>query len=389
MGLAKFLVSEPARAAGATFLGVWIPGVNRTDYSGLHPEACAELIFQSSDFRPSFEAGRSAFRPLSYGQAWRWLETASIDAAFALVSPADDQGLVCLGVSADFTPAVLARDDVRKIAIISRAMPAPRDAPRFPLASFDLVIQDDAPLLTYDCGAISSVFDEIASWVVSLVEDGATLQFGLGNLQFAVLRELRRKRDLRIHSGMITDPVADAIKAGAIAAGPSAIVAGVALGGPELYALCARDARFSFRSVAETHDIGILSKLDRFTAINSVIEVDLFGQANGEFIDGRQMSGAGGLVDFLRGAARSPGGKPIVALPSTARRGATSRIVPKLTAPATTVARADVGFVVTEHGVADLRGASIEERALALIAIADPTHRDDLKSAWRRMASEL
>src|SRR5690606_30669689 len=130
--------------------------------------------------------------------------------------------------------------------------------------------------------------------------------------------------------------------------------------------------RIRFAPVSETHDIGVLAAIPRLVAVNSALEVDLFGQANAEFMGGRQVSGVGGLTDFLRGAALSEGGVPIVALNATARGGAVSRIVPKLEAHCVSVPRADMGVVVTEHGVADLRGLSLDERARALVAVADP-----------------
>ncbi|MEM9168845.1 MAG: acetyl-CoA hydrolase/transferase C-terminal domain-containing protein [Pseudomonadota bacterium] len=381
-GLSAYLAKNPSAAQNATFMGVWIPGVNRTDYAGLHETARSELIFQSADFRPSFEAGRSAFRPLSYTQAWRWLEIAAIDVAIAMISSPDAAGAATLGVSADFTPALLARDDVRKVAVINKRMPAPTDSVAVDRAAFDLVIEADDPLLAYVAGDTPPLFTAIAERIAVLIDDGDTVQFGLGNVQLAVLRALSAKKNLRIHSGMISDPVLDAVDAGSIAAAPRAITTGTALGTEPLYDFCADDKRIAFRPVSYTHSITTLAAIDRFAAINSVIEVDLFGQANAEFIGGRQISGAGGLVDFLRGAAASTGGKPILALASTARGGAVSRIVPHLSAPATSVSRADVGFVVTEHGHADLRGLSIEERATALIAIAAPSHRAALKAAW-------
>ena len=381
--------ADPALAAMLTFLGIWIPGVNRTDYAGLHEDARSELIFLSPDFRASFERSAARFRPLAYTQAYQWLQETPVDAAFIQVSPPDRDGMCSLGVSADFTPALTDRAGVIRIAHVNPQMPAPERAPRLPVDSFDMIVDADHPLLDYAPGPLPPVFDAIARNIAALINDGDTLQFGLGNVQLAVLRALGGKRNLRLHSGMISTPVLDAVDAGVIAGHEGAITTGVALGSAPLYAFAAKDPRVVFAPVGYTHAMETLARIDNFAAVNSVIEVDLFGQANAEYIGGKQVSGAGGLVDFLRGAAAAPGGKPVIALASSAKKGTISRIVPKLDAASVSIARADVGIVVTEYGSADLRGMTIEERAEALIAIAHPDHRAALQHAWSTMREEL
>ncbi|MEO1137043.1 MAG: acetyl-CoA hydrolase/transferase C-terminal domain-containing protein, partial [Pseudomonadota bacterium] len=353
--------ADPALAADLTFLGVWIPGVNRTDYAGLHPAARSELIFSSADFHESILSQRAKFRPLSYTQAVSWLESTPLDAAIVQVSEPDEKGICTLGVSADFTPILFDRN-VFTIAHINPNMPAPATSPRIAIDQIDICVEAQKDILAYETRALPPVFEAIAANIGSLINDAETLQFGLGNVQQAVLQALVKKKNLRIHSGMVSDPVQNAIDAGAIARDPGSITTGVALGTKQLYDRASCDARFRFAPVSFTHAIDTLSTIENFTAINSVIEVDLFGQANAEFLSGKQISGAGGLVDFLRGAAIAPGGKPIVALASTAKGGAVSRIVPKIEAPCVSVSRADMAIVATEHGVADLRGKTVEER---------------------------
>lgn len=381
--------AEPALAAGLTFLGIWIPGVNRTDYAGLADDARSELIFLSADFRKSFEKGAARLRPLSYTQSYDWLGRTPLDAAFLQVSPPDKNGMCSLGVSADFTPALEGRDEIIRVAHINPLMPMSASAPRLPIDSFDIIVEAEHPLLEYAPGGLPPVFDGIAANIASLINDGDVLQFGLGNVQLAVLRALEAKKNLRIHSGMISDPVLEAVNAGVIDNAEGAITTGVALGSAPLYEFAAKDSRVAFAPVSYTHTMATLSNIENFTAINSVIEIDLFGQANAEYIGGKQVSGAGGLVDFLRGAATAPNGKPIIALSSSAKKGEISRIVPKLDAASVSIARADVGIVVTEYGVADLRGATIEERAEALINIAHPDHRVQLCKAWSTMREEI
>lgn len=386
---AQEMASAPELAAGATFLGVWIPGVNTTDYAALSADAASELIFLAPEFRQSFESRRARLFPLSYVQAWRRLRETPLDAALVQTSSPDKDGMVSLGVSADFSPAVLERANIVKVAHVNAEMPRPPMSPSYPLSLFDIVVDEPSPLLRYESGDLAPAFSEIGRLVASLIEDGDTLQFGLGNVQFAVLKALAPRRRLRIHSGMISEPIIEAIDAGSISDAAGSITAGVALGGPALYAIAARDPRFRFEPVGFTHAISTLAGIENFVAINSVIEVDLFGQANAEYVGGKQISGAGGIVDFLRGAAAARGGLPIVALASSARGGAISRITPRLQSPTATVARADIGIVVTEYGVADLRGRSLDERAQALIQIAHPVHRASLKTAWDAAAKEL
>jgi len=222
-----------------------------------------------------------------------------------------------------------------------------------------------------------------------MIDDGSVLQFGLGTLQSAVLTALKDRRNLRIHSGMVSDPVSTLLDCGAIADQQRSIKTGVAIGTAPLYEKLSQDSRVEFAPVSYTHAIETLRQIDNFHAINSVIEVDLFGQANGEYFGDTQISGAGGLVDFLRGAALSKNGKPIIALPSTAKRRTISRIVSKLTAPSISIARADTHFVATEHGIADLRSCTIDQRAQRLIAIAHPDHRGTLEQEWQTLRNAL
>ncbi|MEL7454573.1 MAG: acetyl-CoA hydrolase/transferase C-terminal domain-containing protein, partial [Pseudomonadota bacterium] len=198
-------------------------------------------------------------------------------------------------------------------------------------------------------------------------------------------KALRGHQDLRIHAGMISTPLTELLDSEAVAADYGAITAGVAIGTSEFYDRVVVEDRILFAPVTYTHAISTLSELPNFKAINSCLEVDLFGQANAEFIKRRQISGTGGLVDFLRGAAVSESGRGILALAATAKQGTISRIVPRLPQNATSIARADVDTIVTEHGVAELKHKTIEQRAEALIAIADPRFREMLSAAWKDM----
>lgn len=384
LALADAWRCDPETAAGLTFLGAWFPGVNRTDWSGLHPGARAETTFVGPDGRAAFETGRARFRPLSYTQTAAWLESTPLDAVVAHLSPPDAAGFCSFGVACDFAPALLERP-LLKLALVNPAMPAAVNGPRIPLAAFDLIAEAEHPLVTYDAGAFDPATLRLAEQVVARVPDGATVEVGLGKAGVAALVALRGRRGLRVHSGMVTEPLLDLLDAGVV----EAATTGVALGSPELYARLAADRRIRFAPVSVTHDPRVLGAIPRFTAINSALEVDLFGQANAEFVAGRQVSGVGGLVDFLRGAALSVGGAPILALNATARGGAVSRIVPHLPQGAVSVARADVAVVVTEHGSADLRDLDLDARAEALITLAASAWRDTLAEAWAAMRRRM
>jgi acyl-CoA hydrolase len=385
LALADIIRAAPELACGLTFLGVWIPGINRTDWAALSPEARGETIFLAPDYRAGFEAGRTRFLPIPYTQAWPWLCETPLDGAAVMVSPPDAAGDVSLGVSPDFAPAVLARSEVPVLGIINPYMPAALNSVRVPAARFALLAEDARPLVEVAPTPLPPAFEAIAQRIAGLVEAGDTLQFGLGNVQQAVLTALSGRRGLSIHSGMVSDPVR-----GLMDADPGIrITTGIAVGSAALYERLARAQNVRFRPVIETHSLAVLAAIPRFTAINSLIEIDLFGQANAEFMAGRQVSGLGGLVDFLRGAGLSPGGRGITALASTAKGGAVTRIVPRLSPDATSIARTDLDIVVTEHGAARLKGRDIDGRAEALIGIADPAHRARLAEDWSRIRSRM
>ena len=232
------------------------------------------------------------------------------------------------------------------------------------------------PWCALETGALSDQARRIGQHVAGLIEDGDCIQVGIGKVPASVLAALHGHRDLGLHGGMVTDEVMDLHAAGAL----GAMVCCTALGS-RVYDWTATRDDLRFAPVSYTHDVRVMAQIDRFVAINSVLAVDLFGQANVEMLRGRQVSGTGGLLDFVRGARLSRGGRSILALPSTG--GGASRIVPRLDdTHVVSLPRADADIVVTEHGVAHLRDKSIDERAEALIAIADPAARDALANAW-------
>ena len=380
-----WLQQAPERSAGVRFTGVHIPTVNRFDFASLHPGARQRTIFLSAELRDSWLAGRVDYLPMSYSATYQWLsQEAEFDVALVQVAPPDENGQCSLGVAADFTPAAWPRAK-RVLAHVNPRMPRSH-GPSIPWSRIDAAIEHDGPLLEAPDPAPDPAMDAVAERIVTLVPDRATLQLGLGRLQSAVLRALCGRRDLRLHTGMVSDGLLALIADGALAPAPDAVVAGVALGSQALYDAVA--GRVQFREVGHTHDHGVLRAIPRLTAINSALSVDLLGQVNGDCLGGRQLSGIGGLPDFLRGARQAPQGRGIIALPAATPKGQT-RIVPILAAGPVSVTRLDADCVVTEHGIADLRHLDVHARARALIAIADPTHRESLERDWHGITQQL
>jgi acetyl-CoA hydrolase len=259
---------------------------------------------------------------------------------------------------------------------------------RLDRGEIDVLVHTSRPPAEYPPKPASEVDKAIAEHVAGLVPDGATIQVGIGGLPAVVLRHLRGHRHLGVHSGMITDEIAELIEAGVItgtckSTDRGLTVTGLVLGTSALIKRVAVDKSIQLRDTSYTHDQAVLAAQHALVAVNSAIEVDLTGQANIEVAAGRYVGGTGGAADFLRGAARSAGGVPVIALPSTtgpSTAATASRIVARLNGPVG-LARADAGVIVTEYGVADLRGLSLARRRKLMIAIAHPDHRAALEAA--------
>lgn len=376
------LEADPDILPGRVFTGVWIPGVNRRDPTRFGRDARALSIFATPETASAVDAGRIGLMPMSYCRTWEWLSgPAGVAGGLLQVSP-PERGEVSLGLAADFSLAI-AGQGVPLVGQINPAMPFVARAPRLPVERFAALIEAETPLPTYDTGPVSEVQRRIAGHVLAELRPGDRVQLGLGKVQNAIVEGLSADAPVAIHSGMISTPIADAMARGAVAGG---VTTGVALGSEALYrAPELRDA-VTFAPVRATHDIRMLSALANFVSVNSVLEMDLWGQATAEFAGGRQISGQGGLVDFASGATASPGGRSILAFQATRARGTLSRIVATLPEGVpVTVPRALADIVVTEYGVARLRHLTGSARAAALIDIAAPEHRDALGRAWEAL----
>jgi acyl-CoA hydrolase len=310
------------------------------------------------------------------------------------VSPPDRHGYCSLGVSVDASrAAVQAARTV--IAQVNVQMPRSHGDGLVHLDDLDLLVEGSAPIYELARPTPSAAELAIGRHVAGIVENGATLQVGIGAIPDAVLAALRGHRRLGIHTEMLSDGVVELVRCGAVTGEekrihPGKIVAGFAFGTRTLYDFVDDNPVVSLLDIAYVNDTAVIRRNPRVTAINGAIEVDLTGQVCADSIGERIYSGVGGQMDFVRGAALSLGGRPIIALPSTTSTGE-SRIVATLKPGAGVVTtRAHVQFVVTEHGVAALRGRSFRERAAAMAAIAHPSHRDGLLfEARRRFGSSL
>jgi acyl-CoA hydrolase len=365
------------------------PGIeNPLDGERLHPTAVVSGLFMQPSLAQAQRSGRYRMLPLSYSGFVRYLrDTAAFDLTVVQVSPPDHLGRCSLGPSVEFTPLAVAKSR-RVLALLNPNVPRLPGAATLPIDHFDDVCEVDTPLSLYEVSPHATT-DSIAKHIASQIPDGATLQMGLGTVPASLASQLRAHRGLKLHSGLLSDGLMVLAEGGALDAdfmNTGCVLAGSA----RLYEWAADFAGLRVTGCEVTHDARVLAAFDHFIAVNSALEVDLFGQCNLEHADGRCVSGAGGAPDFARAAMLSTHGRSIVALNATYRKGRSSRIVPALGEGAiTSLSRADVNCIVTEHGVADLRGLSVHERASAIMRVAAAEFRESLQRTWGAMASRL
>ena len=321
--------------------------------------------------------------PCHVGQVGRFLRDGTIgcDVALVQVSPPGPDGTHSPGLIADHVLAAVETARTVVAEISDRVPWVPCDRPIRPDQIDWFVRTSRSPVIVAPVEP-SDIDRAIARHAGAFIGDGATLQMGIGTVPDAITRLLADRRDLGIHSGMIGDGVADLMEAGVVnnarkAIEPGVTITGALIGGERLYRFADRNPAIGLRDASVTHGEGVLAGLTNLVSINSAIEIDLTGQVNGEQAGDVYLGATGGQVDFVRAAARAPTGRSIIALPASARAGAFSRVVTRLSGPVTT-ARGEVDVVVTEHGAAELKGRSIRDRVAAMIAIADPAFRDAL-----------
>jgi acetyl-CoA hydrolase len=304
-----------------------------------------------------------------------------VDVALIQVRPLPAGGFT-LGVIADFTQALI-RQARLVVALVNSALPLTGGDAVVDAGDIDLLVEADERLIDMPDPEPSAVECAVAAQVSELIPDRATVQLGVGTLPAAVARALSDHRDLGVHSGVVSDVLVDLVERGVVTNAykgrdPGRTVTGGLFGTQRLRDFAVRNGLLEMRSVEYTHHIAVTASLALFHTINSAIEIDLSGQANAEVAGDRYLGAVGGQVDFVRGGAASPGGRSIIALPSTTPDGRHSRIVASLEGRPVTTARSDIDVVVTEYGAAHLRGCPLRERARRLIEIAHPDHRESL-----------
>lgn len=387
--LADELRADPERARGVTFTGVAFPGIDKTDYLALHPEARQRGWFMSPALRRGIAEGRAELSGQDYLGTVRELRDATpFDVVIAQLTPPDADGWCAPGLACDFVPLVW-RQAKQRVAHLNPRLPRLRSSFRVHRSEIDLAVEAETALNDFRDPPVGDVEARIGAHVARLVHDGDTLQFGIGAVPLSLAAALASHRRLRFHGGMLPSAVQRLWEAGALDR-DAPITTGVVLGDAALRDFAAQLPPLFLTDVSATHDPARLAALPRFVAVNGAVEVDLFGQVNAERTNGVLQAGAGGLPAFAQGALASAGGRLLICLPATARGGSVSRIVPALGEQAlVTLPRQLADAVVTEHGVAELRGLPIGARAAALIAIAAPEHRDAIAAAWDQIMRTL
>lgn len=352
-------------------------------------ERCSGFV--GSGERGLVQVGLNYYLPNHLHQLPRLIrEHMAVDVCATTVSPMDRAGYFTFGVANDFI-STAARCAKRLFVEVNEYMPRVHGDSRIHISEVSAVVENHAPLCEIARSTPGPVDNIIGQTIADMVPDGATIQIGIGELPAAVCAFLRNRKDLGIHTEFLCAPMVDLIKAGAVTGAkktlhPRRHLFTVALGDPEMLDFMHDNPAFESYPVSYTNHPAVIAQNDNMMSINSVIEVDLSGQCNAEFLGGHQFSGSGGQLDFVRGAYDSKGGKSILAFHSTAKNGTVSRIVPRLSENAiVTTPRNDTHYLVTEFGIANLKGKSTRDRALAIIDLAHPTFRDELLRAAEDM----
>ncbi|SBW09882.1 4-hydroxybutyrate coenzyme A transferase [uncultured delta proteobacterium] len=342
-------------------------------------------LFLSPPVRKAVNECRADYTPCLYSEIPRlWRDKIlHINVFLMQVTPPDEEGYCSFGLSADWPKAAVENADI-VVAQINKNVPY-TFGERVHLDEIDYIVEQDSPVFMLPPPKVGEIERQIARNVAGLIEDGSTLQMGIGGIPDTVLTFLTDKKDLGVHSEMFSDGVVTLVEAGVITnkkktLHPGKFIATFLMGTQKLYDFVHRNPDVIMKPVDYTNDPCIIGQHDKMVSINSALQVDLTGQVNAESFGSAMFSGIGGQVDFVYGASRSKGGKSIFAFSSAAAKGTASRIVSQLPAgTGVTTSRGLVHYVVTEYGVADLRGKTLRQRALALIDIAHPDFRETLR----------
>ena len=381
-GLIELLAADGKSAAGVTFIQQPL-FINQLDLTSLAPDSRMVTFFMTPSLQKSFSEGRVDYMPMQMRAVYDYILHSSPDIALLQVAK-DINGQLRFGPGMDFVQAAL--DGAENVVLqINSELTAPIGCPLVDMQAPYFLVEKASPLIVHPKAEVDLIGCDIARLVSSIISDGDCLQTGVGVIPAAILSCLRDKNDLGFHGGLIDDGVMNLITNGNLNGKFKAIdngkhITGIALGSLEFLDWVAKENSINFRGANYTHELSVISQLDNFVSINSAMEIDLFGQVNAEFTNGRQVSGTGGSVDFMRASKRSRNGRSIIAMASTARGGEISRIVPRV--EMVTALRTDLDIVVTEYGIARLKNTTVDERIKKLTEIAHPKFRDQLGNGY-------
>jgi 4-hydroxybutyrate CoA-transferase len=383
--LVKTLVDRAPELSNVEIFHMVAIGPGAFAQPGMEKSFRFNTTFLGTPNRKAIQDGRGTFTPCFFSEVPRLFKRniLPVDVMLIQVTPPDEQGYCSYGLSGDYTQAAT---ENAKIVIAEMNTKLPHTGGiKIHLDALTWIVENDSAIKEVPAPKFGEVERQIGLHVASLVPDGATLQLGIGGIPEACLLSLTDKKDLGIHSEMFSDAVVTLVEAGVITntkktLNPGKFIVTFLVGTNKLYNFVNNNPNVELHPVDYTNDPYIIGQHDNMISINSALQVDLTGQVNAEMIGDVQYSGIGGQVDFVRGAGRSNGGKSIIAIPSTASKGTISRICRELDrGAAVSTSRNDVHYIVTEYGVADLRGKTLQQRSEALIAIAHPNFREALK----------
>ena len=388
VALTRLLDAQAARCAA---FRVFFPLTFSTGLSAEHPNVTVTALGGASAGRLHFANGADNVIPANISNVPSLIAAGRlvIDIVLLQVCGPDDAELYNAGLGIEHLRAALDRARL-VIAQVNPELPWTYGDTAIEPSAIDLLVAAATSPLELTARPAGPIERAIAEYVARLVPDRATIELGLGAIPEAVTQALGKKHGLGVHSGTIGDGIADLMQAGVVDNRHKEIDTGVTvatmlMGSSRLYRFAHRNAALQIRATSYTHDAGVLGNFRRFVAVNGALEVDLTGQVNAETAGGRHIGLVGGQMDFVRAANRSPEGRSIIALQSTNRDRSRSRIVARLADGVVTTPRAEADVIVTEHGIAELRGRTLAERARALVAIADPEFRAELQGACERL----
>lgn len=383
-GLLEALVGQDV-PSDLEFIQFPVGGMNTFDFTALDDTARVTTFFMTPTLARAADPRRVRFLPMQMRSVFDYVAR-HVDVALLQVA-LDRQGVLRLGPNVDFVDAALERAEL-VIAELNHGIVAPAGCPMISKSRIDYLVETERAPAELPPRRIDAAAETIGGHVAGLIEDGDCIQTGIGAIPAAILARLSDRSDLGLHGGLIDDAGRALIEAGNVTGARKPVdtglhVTAMALGTHPLYEWLADRPDVVFRGANHTHEVAAIRRLPNFVSVNSAVEVDLYGQMNAEFAGGRQISGTGGSVDFMRAAKASPGGRSIVAMNATARGGTVSRIVPRV--ELVTALRTDIDIVVTEFGVAHLKHLPLAARARALVEIAAPGFRDELAEAAARL----